>query len=109
MQHGPIPHARSGSRARRVEQRADLLAVKMANECLIGLLDRDGTNLASLLDAGRHTVLQKMEERVDCSQPGVARTGRASPLGFNVFEECKDKWHIQLLDCQLGRSDFEAI
>jgi hypothetical protein len=26
-----------------------------------------------------------------------------------VFEECKDKWHIQLLDCQLERSDFEAI
>jgi hypothetical protein len=80
----------------------------MLNKRLIGLLHRDGAYLARLLETGRHSIFQEVEERMDCGQPGVACARGASSLGFDVFEECEDKGHIQLLDCQLRRPDFEA-
>jgi hypothetical protein len=80
----------------------------MANKRLIGLLYRDGTNLARLLETGRHSILQEVEERVDSGQPGVARARGTSSLGFDVFEEREDKGYIQLLDRQLGWPDLEA-
>src|SRR5665213_102510 len=71
--HRPI--AKAGRRAWiwHIQQRLHLITREIVDDRLVGLLYRDRTDPACLVEAARQAILEETEESLDCDQSCVAR------------------------------------
>src|ERR1700730_5407772 len=72
VQQSPIPDSRAGAWIWRIKQGLNLVLLEMGDQSRLGDLVGNRKNSANLVQCGRFTMLQKVEERSDCSQSDVA-------------------------------------
>src|ERR1700739_3231425 len=60
-----------------------------------------------LIEAGRQSVLQETEERVDRGEPDVTSSRRVGARSLKMLQERQDERRIKPLDLNLRRFDFE--
>ena len=65
MKHRPISGSFPGGWVRRIKQSLDLIAVKMVDESLVGLLRWDAQDAADLFDGGGNPVFKEVGEALD--------------------------------------------
>ena len=109
MQHRPVADAGYGACVRCIQQSLQLVAGKIADKGLIGLLHRDRMDPARLVEARRHPVFEEAEERVDRGEPGIARSHRVAALVLQMLQEGQDQRRVEPLDLDLRGLDLEPV
>ncbi len=66
----------------------------------VGFLAGDRENAFDLLERGRHTVFDKVHERFDGSQTGIAAARSIATIALQMFEEGQHKRCVDVLDLQ---------
>ena len=103
MQHGTVPDTEHRFRVRRIQESLQLIAREVTDERLIGLLHGNCMDSARLIEAGRQSVLQETEERVDRGEPDVTSSRRVGARSLKMLQERQDERRIKPLDLNLRR------
>src|SRR5262249_13800456 len=107
MQHRPVADAGYGAGVRCVEQSLQLVTGEIADERLVSLLHGDRMDPTCLVQAGRHSIFEKSEERVDCGEPGIARSRRVPAFLLQMLQEGQDQRRVEPLDLKARGLDLE--
>src|ERR1700736_833619 len=81
----------------------------MTDKLLIVALDRDGMDLADLLQGRRHLVFDVAHECLDCGKTQIAGGGSIAALALDVDKEVQDQCRIELFDVKLRRHSPDAL
>ena len=79
MEHGTITDAESCGGHRVVEDGLALLCCEVVNQPDVRLLVGNGQHTVDLLQCAGDAIFNKVHERLDGGQPGIARTWRVAP------------------------------
>jgi hypothetical protein len=82
-----VAAALGGSTIRRGQQRVHLRFVQIGDDCLAGLLERDGANLATPGNVLGTVLSHEARQRMNCGQPLVAGGNRTLPCLFQIGQE----------------------
>ena len=109
VQHGAVPPAGHRCWVGSVEQRPDFLAFEMGNSHHVMALHWHGVHLLRQIEAGRHTVFEIPEERLDRCETHIAGANRVVPVSFKMIKEGEDQFRREMFNRDRAGSDAEPI